>query len=238
MSTIEETIPKRINIDGLNKIILGYLRAGGDIEAVNYKDVAERSGVSNILTSLNNKFLVDAGFLIQESPGNFKLTQNGKEYAQDIDWGRLDDARKPLQRIINDYSLFRKTIDYVKINENVSKEDLIGQIASIAGVKRTGGNKRGINTFIDLLLLSGLLTDESGTISATDATKFGKPTIEKVAAIPLSETPIPVKQETVFPINITINVSEETSVEKFTRLLEVIKDVFRESLKETQESLE
>lgn len=234
MSSPEESLPRRISLDRLNKILLAYLRAGGDIEAVNYKEAAERSGISHVIVSLNNKFFVDAGFLKQEKAGTFKLTQNAIEYARAMDWGRLDDARGPLQKIVNEYSLFGKIIDFVKINESVSREDLVGRTASIAGAPKTRGYKRGINTVIDLILFSGLLKQEDDMISATQVARFGKPPIEKITPIPIGEAP-PVGREITFPINITINVSQDTSAEKFKELMQIVKEVFGRRLEEIQD---
>ena len=66
----------------------------------------------------------------------FKLTENATSYAQSIDWGKLEEARAPLRKIIDDYSLFKKSIDYVKIHKSVSRDDLVARIAVIAGAPK------------------------------------------------------------------------------------------------------
>lgn len=219
----EIQVPRRADMTQLNKIIMGYLSAGADTEPVNFNEVAERTGIARTTVSLNNSFLVSSGFLTQEKRGYFRLTENGAKYAQFISWGRLEDAREPLQAIVNGYPLFKKINDYVRINPDVTREDLVSRVAAITGVPKKAGYVRGMNAVVDLLLFSGLLKEEDERISSLER-KVVKP-IERVSAVPEVERKT-FGTEIAFPINVTINVSEDTSKDKFKELMEVIREVF------------
>lgn len=222
-------IPENLNFDQFNRILIAYLKAGASEKAVNYKEAATRAGIHHTVISLNNKFLVSAGFLTEEKK-NFKLTEKGAKYAQTLDWGRLDDAKGLLREILKEYNLVRMILDYVGINKRVSRDDLTTRIGSMIQVPRGDRYTRGITTMIDMLTFSGSLREEEGMLEHVEKpieTTEARPSItETLPSIPQRENipQIPVVTRPSIPITIAVNVSEATDVKKLKKVIRAIKE--------------
>lgn len=237
-------VPESVSFDKLNRILIAYLKAGADEKTVSYRDASIRSGVSHVNVSANNKFFVYAGFLMEEGRGRFRLTEDGAKYAQLMDWGRLEEAKEQLGKILRGCSLVKIILDYVSLQNEVTRDDLRRKIGSAAHVTRTGRFKIGINALTDMIVFSGLL-DEEG-----DMLKIGMQEVEVVTEEEgkeiapglfslrkyVSEHPIrglTVKpKEISIPISLTINVTDATDVVKLREILRAIKEELLEE-KET-----
>lgn len=235
-------IPEFVNFDKLNRMLIAYLKAGADKKTVGYRDASIRSGVSHSMVSANNKFFVYGGFLTEEGRGRFKLTENGAKYAQLLDWGRLDEAKEPLREILKECSLVNTILDYVSIGGKVIKDDLRRMIGSRAQVSRARRFSVGINALIDMLVFSGLLEEEDGTLKRGKAPEALEVPVEierrarVIATSPwgLEEATLLKKPKKVsLPISLTVNVSDVTDIQKLREILRVIKEELLEE-KETE----
>lgn len=109
MEKVEIVLPQMLGFDVLNKLLVGFLRAGGDKQAVHYEEVAHRTGIAAGNVSRNTKFLVSAGFLRREKRGYYQLADSGARFAQTLDWGREDDAKECLKQILRLSPLLRRS---------------------------------------------------------------------------------------------------------------------------------
>lgn len=233
-------IPEYLGFDKLNRILIAYIKAGADRKAVSYRDASVRSGIAHTMVSINNKFFVYAGFLTEEGKGRFKLTENGSKYVQLLDWGRLDEAKEPLRVILKECSLVDVTLDYVSINEQVARDDLRRMIGSRVEVSRARRYMVGINALIDMLVFSGLLQEEDGTLKRGKQIEPRELPIE-VAREPITattpwsglETPtlLTKPKQVSMPISLTVNVSDVTDVQKLREILRAIKEELLEEKK-------
>lgn len=220
----EMAVPQMIGLNALTKIIVGYLKAGGQNQGVRGQDVAELADVAQNNVSINNKFLTSIGIIEVEARGSYKLTKAGVQYAQALDWGRLDEARNILAETIKNKPLVERTLSYVDINKPVSRDDLTGKIASIAGVANEDRFSVGIKGFVDMMISAGLLIEDSeGTIT----TQPKLPPKEQ-SVIPIARTSETKIHTTSVPVNITINLSDNIDEEKIRSVIRAIRDAMSE----------
>lgn len=221
-------IPEKINFNSLNRILIAYLKAGSHEKPIDYKEAATRSGIRYTSVSLNNKFFVSSGFLTEESRGRFKLTEKGAKYAQMLDWGRIDESKEALREILKDDGLSKIVVDYVSIAKNVTKENIVTTIALKTGVQKRGRYIIGMNSYIDMLIFSGLIQEEEGKYVVVK--DFFKP-----SPIFSIETPKPMAVERItqaktppIPVSITLNIDEKTDLEKIKSIIKAVKETLQE----------
>jgi len=209
-----------IGFDRLVKIIIGYLKVGAAEEPKSYSEVASVSSVAANNVSINAKFFEYIGMLEGEK-GSFKLTERGKKYAQALDWGKLAEANSTLREILKENTLAKKAVAYVDINQPVTKDDLVSQIAIISEKQKRARFITGIKGFVEMLVTSGLLqSDASGNLTTSKEKRE-----ELVEASPRA----PSKPSAVsLPITLSINVDDKTDISKLKEVLKAIKEVLSE----------
>lgn len=240
-------IPEGVSFDKLNLMLIAYLKAGADQKPVNYKDASVRSGIRPSDVSRNNKFFVYAGFLEEEKRGVLGLTEEGAKYAQLMDWGRLEEAKKQLNRIISRCSLVDIITAYVKIKGEVTREDLRKKIGSDIGVSKASRFKVGINALLDMLVFSELIVEDHNMLrSGVEEFEIEEIPVETKEERLLKVTPSHLRKRELasfltkpegvsFPISLTVNVDEKTDVEKLREILRAIKEeLFMEKEKTSQ----
>jgi len=214
-----------VALDALTKIIVAYLKSGGDKGETSNKDVSQISGVSEANVGLNNKFFVSIG-LIEGKRGAFKLTDGGAEYAKALDWGRLNEAQTILRKIIKEKPLVVKTLNYIDLNKPVTKDDLVGKIAQFANVPNEPRFSTGIRAFTEMVVLSGLLVeDKDGKIIIGEKEKHAEVSVA-IPTTPSISSDIKKQPEPTLPFNISINVDSNTDVEKLKEIIKVLKELF------------
>lgn len=168
-------VPEMVNLDSLTKIIVAYEKAGGVQKEVASKEVGQISGIDPSNVGKNNKFFASIG-LLEGKRGGYKLTTAGSEYAQALDWGRLEEAQSLLKKIIKDKPLVRKTVSYVELNKPVQKDDLIAKIAVFANVPNQPRFSTGIKAFVEMLTLSRVLEETKDGLLTTSEKEESKET--------------------------------------------------------------
>jgi hypothetical protein len=240
-SQVEERtcVPEYLSYDSLNRILIAYLKSGADKKAVSYRDASIRSGIHYTRVSGNNKFFVYAGFLTEEGKGSFKLTENGSKYAQLLDWGRLDEAKEPLIAILKECSLVNIIVDYITINEKVTRDDFRMKIGSIANISRAKRYVAGINALVDMLIFSGLITEEDGTIRKGEQVEYPVEAKVQEKRAPSAPTFGGLEKPTILakpkeinvPISLSIDISAVDDVEKLREILRAIREELVEGKK-------
>lgn len=235
MSNQEIIIPEMVRFETLTKIIIGYLKVQADKEPKSYSEVAKIAKVSKDNVRRNTNFLVSIGVLEGER-GQHKLTPMGKKYAQALDWGKLDEANRILRELLVDKELIQRILGFVDINQPVEKEELLRQIAVIAGVPNASRFRTGIKACIDMLVTSGLVDEDpnKNTYSRTREHEVSreKRTLEEYieARKPMREIIEPKisKERFAIPITISFTIDNQTSEENLKKLLRAIREVFQE----------
>jgi len=221
-------IPQMIGFDKIIKIIIAYLKVGADKEPKGHSEVASIAKVSANNVRLNAKFLKYIGILEGER-GSYKLTDEGKRYAQALDWGKLGEANSILKKTLKDNVLAKKAVSFVDINQPVSRDDLVAQIALISGKPKQGRYITGIRGFIEMLVTSGLLESDTGGNLTTSKEKMGELVEAQVSRPSTFEIPHPVKPSmTTPPITLSINIDDKTDIEKLKEVLKAIREIFSE----------
>lgn len=217
-----------IGFDKLIKIILGYLKVGAAEEPKGYSEVASVANVATNNVSLNSKFFEYIGML-EGARGNYKLTDKGKRYAQALDWGKLAEANAVLRETLKDNVLVKRTLGYVDINQPVTKDDLVSQIAIMSGKARQDRYITGIKGCVEMLVTSGLLeSDASGnlTVSKEKKEELVEPHVSRPSTFEVSR---PTKPPSIgLPITLSINIDDKTDIDKLKEVLKAIKEIFSE----------
>ncbi len=229
VSEVEEiAVPEQIGWDALTKILVAYLKAGGEKEKVSGQAVQQISNVSQGNISVNNKFFVSLGLLEGET-GQYKLTEAGVKYTKALDWGRIDEAKTVLAQTIKDKPLVKRTLSYVDLNKPVTEDDLVAKIATIAGVTKESRFSTGIRGFVDMLSTSGLLHEDSEgriTISKKDIAEQDLLTDKRTVATTATESSK--RTSIAFPVTFTINVDQGTDVAKVKAVVKAIREALSE----------
>lgn len=223
----EIVVPQMVGFEGLTKIIIGYLKVGGDKEEKTNAEVAAVANVAQANVGRNGRFLRSIG-IIEGRRGRHKLTPEGTKYAQSLDWGRLDEANKLLGELLKDKPIVKRALGFVDINAPVERDALVSRIAIIAGVSRQTRYETGIRGFIDMLVTSGLLDEREGNLVPGKLPRVPKeiPERKKVIAEPSVAIEMPKRLE--LPVSLNININDETDIENLKKILKAIKEVFSE----------
>lgn len=232
MSETEEIVVAQfIGWDSLTKILLAYLKAGGDKDKVALQDVQQISNVSQNNVSINNKFFVSMGLLEEGEGRSYKLTDSGAKYTKALDWGRINEAKTILAQTISDRPLVKRTLSYVELNKPVTKEDLVGKIANIASVTKEQRFATGIRGFVDMLTASGLLQEDVEgkiTVGKKETLEAEMQPEKKTQTLPaLLESGK--KAVVALPVNITISVDANTDIVKIKAIVRAIREALTES---------
>jgi predicted transcriptional regulator len=228
LSDEEIVIPQMIGFDKLIKIIIAYLKVGAAEEPKGYSEVASVAKVAANNVRLNAKFLKYIGILEGER-GSYKLTDKGKRYAQALDWGKLGEANSILKETLKDNALARRTLGYVDINQPVTKDDLVSQIAIISGKAKQGRYITGIKGFVEMLVTSGLLESDAGGNLTAGKEKTDELVEAHVSRPSTFEVSRPAKPPiTSLPLTLSINIDDKTDIEKLKEVLRAIKEIFSE----------
>jgi len=230
----EIVVPQMVGFEGLTKIIIGYLKVGADKEEKTTSEVGAVANIARANIARNGRFFCSIGVL-EGGRGRYKLTPEGTNYAQSLDWGKLDEANKLLREILKGRPLVKRTLGFVDINEPVDRESLVAQIAIIAGVSRQPRYETGIRGFVDMLVTSGLLEESAeGKLVPAKPSKVSRIIPEgKRETYPRIEEPSVVAIESPrgisFPVSLNFNIDNNTNIENLKKILETIKEVFSEA---------
>jgi hypothetical protein len=216
-----------IGFDRLVKMIIGYLKVGAAEVPKSYSEVATVSKVSANNVGLNAKFLEYIGML-EGDKGNYKLTEKGKQYAQALDWGKLAEANSTLREILKENALAKKALGYVDINQPVTRDDLVSQIAIIADKPKEGRYITGIQGFVEMLVTSGLLqSDSSGNLTASKEKREESGEAYLPSSFEIKHR-APTPQAINLPITLSINIDDKTDIVKLKEVLRAIREIFSE----------
>lgn len=225
----EIVVPQMVGFEVLTKIIIGYLKVGADREGKTATEVAAVAKVSRDNVARNARFFRSIG-IVEGTRGRYKLTSDGTNYAKSLDWGRLDEANKLLRELLKDKPVVKRVVGFVDINEPVSREALVSQVALIAGVSREPRYETGIRGLVDMLVTSDLLEESAeGNIVSGRIVKEQMPEKKEPRTVfPEPTVAIEPPKHVTFPVNLNLNIDNETDIESLKKILKAIKEVLSE----------
>jgi hypothetical protein len=161
--------PPRSSYPELLKMIHAYFLADRKAkgEPVGINDVAGHAAMNPTVISRNNAFFSSVGLI--EGGKKKRLTELGRALGLAVshkDESRIADA---LQRIIESSDFLSRLLNAVSIRSGMDWDALQTHIAISAGVQRTAQTMAGSNAIIRLLLASGRLVDDGGTLRTAPA---------------------------------------------------------------------
>jgi hypothetical protein len=220
-----------VGFDKLIKIVIGYLKVGAIDEPRSYSDVASVSGVSANTIGLNAKFFEYIGML-EGTKGSYKLNNNGKRYAQALDWGKLAEANSILRETLKDNELVKRALAYVDMNQPVNRNGLVSQIALISGKPKEDRYTTGIKGFVEMLVTSGLVeSDSQENLTVSKQKREEQISFETPVSLPSGVSASqPAKPPTMsLPVTLSLNIDDKTDINKLKEVLRAIKEVLSES---------
>jgi hypothetical protein len=230
-------VPQMLGLESLTKILIGYLKVGTE-GAVDYNAVSKVTTITSGNIRRNANFLESIG-LIEGEKGKYKLTIEGKNFAQALDWGRFKDAYSILRPLLENKEFIKTILTFININKSITRNDLLSRIAIIANVGNTPSIRTGINALVDMLTSCELINiDNKGMITISEQkttqtkisddfiiTPLFKSESVKIKSI-LDTEPISHMMNHPLTISIVINVNgEKINLEEIKKLIQTIKEV-------------
>lgn len=225
----------------LLKIVHAYFLADSRSkgEPVSISDVASRAATNRTVVSRNNNFLSSIGII--QGGQKKTLTEVGRALGLAVSHDDEASREAALSRIVDESEFLGRVTHAVRIRSGMDVPSLQSHIAISAGVQKTRDLMTGAAAVINLLLDSGHLVDDGGTIRAADRKQQHR-AVEEVAApegMTITTAPTttsyvpsiwnstgytysyPVQQDPRFTINVNINTSVDDldAVAEFLRTL-------------------
>jgi hypothetical protein len=145
----------------LIKIIRAYGRIGTE---ASLGDVSKLAVMGETSVSGNNKFLIALGII---KAGQKKaITPLGAELAKALDHEMPDEIASKWRAVVNATDFLERVIAAVRIRKTMDEASLESHVAYSAGQPKTPAVATGARTVVDILITSGLLKEEDGTLIA------------------------------------------------------------------------
>lgn len=135
-------------------------------ESVSVPDVASHAGMNLSVVSRNNKFFTSFGVI--EGGQRKRLTDPGRELGLAVSHQDKRLIRSTLAKLVDDSEFLSRIVDAVRIRSGMDASSLQSHIAISAGVPKNPQFMTGAAALMNLLLESGHLNDEGGTLRAGD----------------------------------------------------------------------
>ncbi len=118
--------------------------------------------MNRTMLSRNNPFLKEIGVI--EGKNKKKVSGIGAKLGRAFEHHQDNDVRTFLREIISQNSILSNLITTLRIKKGMSVDDFINHIMYVSGEKDTKENRTGSRTIIELLTMSGLVTEDGGNL--------------------------------------------------------------------------
>ncbi len=213
-------IPTRISFEQLNELLLGFYHSGAYESPVSAKDAAIRTSVSSDVASRQTKFLTTARILVREGEG-YRLTTQGLQYTQFLDYNQIEGASRVLADILKDYEVTKKIIQFVRITGPLPKIDVILRVGLVTGSKNSSENRRGFVCFIDMLLFAKLVEEDSDQMIRIHDEKS-----ISLEVLPSQELPKRKLESYPLGLEIVLKVDNQTNLQSLRKIIQVVREVW------------
>lgn len=143
----------------LEKIIKGYGHSGKEIDLAS---LSKLIGIGRTSISPNNQFLAETG--IVTSGKKKKITEEGLKLARALDHNQPEHVAAAWRKVVRESEFLSNIVSTIRIKGGLSVEDAAGHVLYAAGAKNTKGNRTGARTIVDILIITGLVSNEDGML--------------------------------------------------------------------------
>jgi hypothetical protein len=192
---------------------------------VQYKEVAELVGISDVTISGNHKFFVYCGFL-ESSNGDYLPSEQLMKLTNRIEWKKLEEARQIL-RIMFEKKWFSDYLsNLLQSKGEMTKDKIINELGVLIGAKRSQNILRRLNILFEWIKYAGIIhesTDNTYKLNESMAAETNKKpldeSLEKPKTIFVAKTKIP--KEIKCSLILAINITPETTREELKNMIEL-----------------
>lgn len=187
--------------------------------------IAQTTGMDKTIVSRNNGFLVQMGFIAE---GNKKApTQEG------VDLGRAYSLKMDEQIVriwkskIESDEFLSRMLSAVKIRNGMEKSSFINHILYSSGSNTNNNTRAGANTIIEIFKSSNLVSENDGTILASDNIESDASDICSInqtssTSIPVSNTTISTVSANGRGVTVNLNINIDISIDQIDSLSDKI----------------
>lgn len=143
----------------LEKIIKGYGHSGKEIDLAS---LSKLIGIGRTSISPNNPFLAETG--IVTSGKKKKITDEGLKLARALDHNQSEHMAAAWRKVVRESEFLSNIVSTIRIKGGLSVEDAAGHVLYAAGAKNTKGNRTGARTIVDILVITGLVSNDDGML--------------------------------------------------------------------------
>jgi hypothetical protein len=149
----------------LSKIVAAYSTFSAPVSPA---DVAKTSVTHADQVSRSNKFLIEAGII--QGGQRKQCTELGYKLGRAIQHDVEDEISKGWRQAVKQTDFLQRIISAVRIRKAMEESALLSHIAFTSGNQKTGTSMAGSGAVVEILKLSGLISEDGGTLIATDDT--------------------------------------------------------------------
>jgi hypothetical protein len=226
-------IPASVNLEQLNQLIVAFLLAGADKNAVSAREASTRLPFSYDIANRQMPFLDETNILVKEGGGQYRLSDDGVRYAKYLNWNQEQAARETLSKILREYELSNRILHFVRVSGPISREKAAERAGVLSQRPSQPRYRKGAQTFIDLLIYANILKEEEGLLTVQDESVS---VVEKV--MPVSQKTEQVLSKSPHPITLCINLDSNISKEKLKEILSIIKEELLEPKRDAMDNNE
>lgn len=236
----EITIPVGVSYEHCLKVLTGYYEAKAFKKPITQKKLATLMGIDPSGISRAVGFLRAAGFLAKEG-SLFRLTDLSIDYLKNLSWGLEEQTQKKLREILLDYELTQRVLSFIRLQKNVSMDEIIKRIAIFADKPHDSKWLTGAKAFLDFLLTAEILKEEDGILSiaqirpSEEMPELESPEVRVQEPYTSVETGRSIRYSEI-PIQLSIPISPDTPTEEIVRILKAVRRGLSESLEEDIEN--
>jgi len=133
-------------------------------EPVSVPEVARSAAMNRTTLSRNNAFFASIGII--EGGQKKRLTETGRELGLGVSHDSDDRIRSALSRLVDESDFLSQAVSAVRVRSGMDFGALQSHIAISAGERRSPDTLTGAGALIHLLIASGYLSDDGGTLRA------------------------------------------------------------------------
>ena len=205
---------------------------------VEYKEIAELVGISDVTISGNHKFFTYCGFL-ENIDGEYIPSEHLVEFINKMEWKKLEEARKLIRKLFEKKWFSDHLLKLMKLRKKMSKDEIINELGIKAGIKRSRNNIRRLNRLFEWIEYAEIISEsDDGSYELTQIItnkEIKEPlegSFEKPNIVSFSKRKI--LKEIEFPLILAINITPETTKEELKKMVELARGYTNKEFIETE----
>jgi len=205
-----------------------YMLSEEGKKTVEYKEIAEAAGISDVLVSGNHKFFMYCGFL-ESTNGGYLPSEQLVEFMNRLEWKKLEEAKRLIRKFFEKKWFLDHLLKLMKSRGKMSKDEIINELGIKAGVKRSQNNIRRLNRLFEWIEYAEIISESNDRtyeltqfITDEEIKEPSEESIERPSIVSVLEKNIP--EETEFSLVLAINITTETTKEELRKMIELARE--------------